>query len=68
MIYKIKDRILREAARTHKAAENTKENGWYMSWQQLSNREKTLLEVNKWIDEIQGEISNDKTRNSRHSQ
>ena len=40
---KSKDEILREAAKSHKAAEIAKENGYYMSWQQLVTREKALL-------------------------
>lgn len=40
---KSKEEILREAARSRKAAENAKENGHYMSWQQLLTREKALL-------------------------
>lgn len=38
-----KDEILREAAKCHKEAIIAKENGYYMSWQQLLTREKALL-------------------------
>lgn len=40
---KSKEEILREAAKCNKAAEIAKENGYYMSWQQLATREKALL-------------------------
>lgn len=40
---KNKNEILKEAARCHKAANEAKEYGYYMSWQQLLTREKALL-------------------------
>ena len=48
---KNKAEILKEAARCHKAAEIAKENGYYMSWQQLCTKEKTLL----WCLDIEKE-------------
>ena len=40
---KSKNEILKEVARCRKASELAKENGHYMSWQQLVTREKALL-------------------------
>lgn len=40
---KKKKEILEEAAKCNKAANIEKENGHYMSWQQLLTREKALL-------------------------
>lgn len=53
---KNKEEIIREAARCHKAAEEAKEKGYYMSWQQLCTREKALL----WcIEDDLKEVEND---------
>lgn len=48
----LKGKIMREAARTHKAAETAKDQGYYMSWQTLDTREKVLLEVLEWMKEL----------------
>lgn len=49
----LKDKILHEAARAHKAAEEVKDKGWYMSWQKLDTREQVLLEVLDWLSSTQ---------------
>ena len=51
---KNKEEILKEAARCHKAAEIAKENGYYMRWQQICTKEKTLL----WCLDIEKEKYN----------